>query len=132
MDLSIDKNMIDKDEYPATAEMESRCVHILADLWNSPEAATPSAARPPVRAKPACSAAWRSNGNGAHGWSSGQADRQAQSRYRPGTGLLAQFARYFDVELRGIPLERGRLGMTPDEVMKRVDENTIGVMPTLA
>ena len=32
-----DKNMIDKDEYPQTAEIESRCVNILADLWNSPE-----------------------------------------------------------------------------------------------
>ena len=38
MALSIDKNMIDKDEYPQTAEIESRCVHILADLWNSPDA----------------------------------------------------------------------------------------------
>src|SRR5579872_1785879 len=38
MDLSIDKNMIDKDEYPATAEIESRCIHILADLWHSPAA----------------------------------------------------------------------------------------------
>ena len=33
-----DKNMIDKDEYPETAEIETRCVNILADLWNSPEA----------------------------------------------------------------------------------------------
>ena len=32
-----DKNMIDKDEYPQTAEIESRCVNILADLWNAPE-----------------------------------------------------------------------------------------------
>lgn len=37
---SVDKNMIDKDEYPQTAEIESRCVHILARLWNSSEAAT--------------------------------------------------------------------------------------------
>ena len=35
---SVDKNMIDKDEYPQTAEIESRCVHIIADLWNSPQA----------------------------------------------------------------------------------------------
>ena len=39
MDECMDKNMIDKDEYPQTAEIESRCVHMLADLWNSPEAA---------------------------------------------------------------------------------------------
>src|SRR5246127_5117968 len=32
-----DKNMIDKDEYPQTAEIESRCVRILAELWNSPQ-----------------------------------------------------------------------------------------------
>ncbi len=38
MDLSIDKNMIDKDEYPQTAEIENRCVHMLADLWHSPDA----------------------------------------------------------------------------------------------
>src|SRR4051794_33743149 len=31
-----DKNMIDKDEYPQTAELEKRCVAILADLWNAP------------------------------------------------------------------------------------------------
>src|SRR5215472_12495502 len=39
MDECIDKNMIDKDEYPQTAEIESRCVRMLADLWNSPDAA---------------------------------------------------------------------------------------------
>ena len=39
MELSIDKNMIDKDEYPQTAEIERRCVHMMADLWNAPESA---------------------------------------------------------------------------------------------
>ncbi len=42
-----------------------------------------------------------------------------------------KFARYFDVELREIPLEGDRLMMSPEEVIKRVDENTIGVVPTL-
>ena len=32
MDESADKNMIDKDEYPQTAAIEERCVHMLADL----------------------------------------------------------------------------------------------------
>src|SRR5258708_19329178 len=40
MDASADKNMIDKDESPQTAAIEERCVHMLADLWNSPEAAS--------------------------------------------------------------------------------------------
>jgi glutamate decarboxylase len=33
-----DKNMIDKDEYPQTAEIESRCVNILSRLWHAPDA----------------------------------------------------------------------------------------------
>ena len=33
-----DKNMIDKDEYPQTAEIEARCVSMIANLWNSPHA----------------------------------------------------------------------------------------------
>ena len=32
-----EKNMIDKDEYPHTAEFERRCVSILANLWNAPD-----------------------------------------------------------------------------------------------
>ncbi len=38
MSECVDKNMIDKDEYPKTAELERRCVAILADLWNAPHA----------------------------------------------------------------------------------------------
>ena len=34
---TFDKNMIDKDEYPQTAELEMRCVHMLAELWNAPD-----------------------------------------------------------------------------------------------
>ena len=40
MDLAIDKNMVDKDEYPQTAELEKRCVSMLANLWHAPQAAT--------------------------------------------------------------------------------------------
>ena len=42
-----------------------------------------------------------------------------------------KFARYWDVELREIPMEKDRFLMTPEEVIKRCDENTIGVVPTL-
>jgi glutamate decarboxylase len=42
-----------------------------------------------------------------------------------------KFARYWDIELREIPMAGDRLLMTPEEVIKRCDENTIGVVPTL-
>src|SRR5690242_9339680 len=34
---TFDKNMIDKDEYPRTADLEMRCVNMLARLWHSPD-----------------------------------------------------------------------------------------------
>ena len=40
MDECIAKNIVDKDEYPQTAEIEARCVHMLAGLWNAPAAAS--------------------------------------------------------------------------------------------
>jgi len=38
MNLAIDRNMIDKTEYPQTAELEIRCAHMLANLWHAPDA----------------------------------------------------------------------------------------------
>jgi glutamate decarboxylase len=42
-----------------------------------------------------------------------------------------KFARYFDVELREVPMAAGRLGLTPETAEAAIDENTIGVVPTL-
>jgi glutamate decarboxylase len=132
MDLSLDKNMIDKDEYPATAEIENRCVHILAHLWNSPDAATTIGCSTTGSSEAAMLAGlalkWK--------WRKRRADAGKPSD-KPNliTGPVQvcwhKFARYFDVELREVPLERDRLVMTPAEVIARADENTIGVVPTL-
>lgn len=54
MDECIDKNMIDKDEYPQTAEIENRCVHMLADLWNSPDAENTMAVQQQAQVKQQC------------------------------------------------------------------------------
>src|SRR4030095_13001160 len=45
---TFDKNIIDKDEYPRTAELEQRCVNMLSRLWNSPEAHAPTGTAPPA------------------------------------------------------------------------------------
>jgi glutamate decarboxylase len=130
MDLSLDKNMIDKDEYPATAEIENRCVHMLSDLWRSPGAATigcstTGSSEAAMLGGLALKWKWRERMRAA-----GKPTDKPNIVTGPVQVCWHKFARYFDVELREIPLERGRLGMTPEEVVKRVDENTIGVMPT--
>ncbi len=37
MSETLEKNAIDKSEYPRTAELENRCVNIIADLWHAPK-----------------------------------------------------------------------------------------------
>ncbi|MFT3822687.1 MAG: glutamate decarboxylase [Chitinophagaceae bacterium] len=132
MDTCLDKNMIDKDEYPQTAEIENRCVHILADLYNSPESATTIG----------CSTTGSSEaamlGGLALKWKWRQR-RQKEGKPTDKPNIVCgavqvcwhKFARYFDVELREVGMEHGRYTLTPEKVLEQVDENTIAVVPTL-
>ena len=54
-----DKNMIDKDEYPQTAEIEARCVKSSRSCGTPPTTAARRAARRPARARRRCWPAWR-------------------------------------------------------------------------
>ena len=131
MDDCIDKNMIDKDEYPATAEMENRCVRMLAKLWNSPGSretmgcSTTGSSEAAMLGGLAMKFRWRN------------ARKKAGKPYdKPNivTGPVQvcwhKFARYFDVELREVPIARDRLGIDGTVILNYVDENTIGVVPT--
>ena len=42
-----------------------------------------------------------------------------------------KFARYWDIEIREIPMEHDRYYSSPESVLKYCDENTIGVVATL-
>ncbi|WP_222424292.1 glutamate decarboxylase, partial [Yersinia massiliensis] len=132
MDLSIDKNMIDKDEYPQTAEIEARCVRMLANLWNSPTpettlgCSTIGSSEAAMLGGLALKWQWRNKRT-----AKGLPTDKPNMICGPVQICWHKFARYFDVELREIPLEGDRLIMSPEEVLKRVDENTIGVVPTL-
>lgn len=130
--LCWDKNMIDKDEYPQMAEIERRCVHMLADLWNSPKAAntagcsTTGSSEAAMLGGLAMKWRWRKRRR-----ATGQPSDRPNMICGPVQICWHKFARYFDVELREVPLEASRLMMTPEEVITRCDENTIGVVPTL-
>ncbi|WP_436640868.1 glutamate decarboxylase [Microbaculum sp. FT89] len=132
MDDCIDKNMIDKDEYPQTADLEARCVRMLGDLWNAPDGA----------GAVGCSTTGSSEAAMLGGlamkrrWEARRA-KEGKPTGKPNliTGPVQicwhKFTRYWDIEHREIPMENGRLLMTPEEVLRRCDENTIGVVPTL-
>ncbi len=131
MDLCIDKNLIDKDEYPQTAELERRCVQILADLWNAPETGEPVGCSA-IGSSEACmlggmAAKWR--------W---RAKRRAAGKPTDSPNMVCgpvqvvwhKFAKYWDIEMREIPMSPGRYCMDVEQMLERVDENTIMVVPT--
>ena len=128
-----DKNMIDKDEYPQTAEIEARCVNILADMWNSPdhEQAT------------GCSTTGSSEaamlGGMALKWRWRERMRKAgKPTDRPNLvmGINVQvcwekFCRYWDVEPKLVPMEGNRFHLEAEQAVAQCDENTIGVVAIL-
>jgi glutamate decarboxylase len=120
-----DKNMIDKDEYPRTAELETRCVHILADLWHSPEADHPTG----------CSTIGSSEACMLAGLAMKRRWQHAGGTGKPNIvmGVNVQvcwdkFADYWEVEPRLVPMSGDRLHLTAEEAVARCDENTIGVV----
>jgi glutamate decarboxylase len=129
----LDRNIVDRDECPQTAELERRCLSILADLWHSPEAREPTG----------CSTTGSSEacmlGGLALKWRWRERRKAAgKSTDRPNLVMGAnvqicweKFCRYWDIEPRKMPLEPGRTCLTADAAAALCDENTIGVLAIL-
>ena len=129
-----DKNMIDKDEYPQTAEIERRCVNILANLWHAPSATGDAAG---------CS----TTGSSEAAMLGGLALKRRWQRRRATEGkptdepnlvmgvnvqvCWEKFANYWDVEMRLVPMDGDRFHLSAEEAVKLCDENTIGVVAIL-
>ena len=130
---SFDKNMIDKDEYPQTAAIEERCVHILADLWNSPEPHA-TIGTSGIGSSEACmlgGLAFKRR------W---QQKRRAEGKPTDSPNIVfssavqvvwEKFANYWEVEPRYVPITKENPFLTPEGMLGVVDENTIGVVAIL-
>src|SRR5215469_13650445 len=127
----LSKNMIDKDEYPQTAELEMRCVNIIANLWHARGPATGCST---TGSSEACmlgglALLWR--------WRARQQAAGA-SQTKPNLVMSAgvqvcweKFCRYWQVEPRLVPMEPEHLHLTGPEAVVHCDENTIGVVAIL-
>ncbi|AEW99357.1 glutamate decarboxylase [Streptantibioticus cattleyicolor] len=128
-----EKNMIDKDEYPQTAELENRCVHMLARLWHAPD----------PRHAVGCSTTGSSEAAMLGGlalkrrW---QHRRRAEGKPADRPNLVMgvnvqicweKFADYFEVEPRYVPMEGDRFHLDARHAVELCDENTIGVVAVL-
>src|SRR5262245_32285217 len=128
-----DKNMIDKDEYPQTAEIEMRCVNMLSRLWNAPAAdeatgcSTTGSSEAAMLGGLALKRRWQQRRT---------AEGKPTDRPSLVMGINVQicwekFANYWDVEMRLVPMEGDRFTLSAEEAVKRCDENTIGVIAIL-
>ena len=128
---NLHRNYIDHAEYPQTAEIEQRCIRMLADLFHAPGATTGTRTQGSSEAimLGALCLKWK--------WRA----RREQARLgteRPNLVfggdvhvVWEKFCRYFDVEPRIIPLQPNKLTIGPDDVEPHIDENTIGVAAVL-
>jgi glutamate decarboxylase len=130
---AFDKNMIDKDEYPQTAEIERRCVNMVAELFNVPDEAnsvgvsTIGSSEAVMLAGLAMKWRWRARRDAA----GAPSDRPNMVMGSNVQVVWEKFCRYWDVEPRYIPMTHGRYVVSPEEVVSRCDENTIGAVAIL-
>ena len=129
----LDKNMIDKDEYPQTAALETRCVNILADLWHAPEqdeatgCSTTGSSEAAMLAGMALKRRWRKRQEAA-GMPSDKPNIVMGSNVQV---CWEKFANYWEVEMRLVPMEGETYHLTADRAVEYSDENTIAVVAVL-
>ena len=129
MSGTFDKNMVDKDEYPRTAELEQRCVNMLSRLWSSPDhetatgTSTTGSSEAAMLAGMALKWRWRDRRGG-----------QGRPNLVMGSNVQVcweKFCRYWEVEPRLVPMEGDRYHLTAEPAAAACDEDTIGVVAVL-
>ncbi len=126
---TINKNLVDQDEYPQTGVIRERIVNMLARLFNAP-GNNQHTGTATVGSSEAIML-----GLLAHKWNfRKKMQRLNRDGSKPNIVIGAdvhivweKFARYFDVEMKIIPMKKGRYILDVDDVKKNIDENTICV-----
>ncbi|MGD0560996.1 MAG: glutamate decarboxylase [Streptosporangiaceae bacterium] len=126
------KNMIDKDEYPQTAELEKRCTNIIGSLWHAPPGnatgcSTTGSSEAAMLGGMALLWRWRA-ARRAKGLDTTRPNMVMGSNVQV---CWEKFCRYWDVEPKYVPMEKGRLHLRGAQAAAACDENTIGVVAIL-
>ncbi|EGT3600194.1 glutamate decarboxylase [Clostridium perfringens] len=135
MSETLEKNAIDKSEYPQTTDMENRCVNILADLWHAPKelnymgTSTVGSSEACMLGGMAMKFRWRNRAK-ALGMdvTSKKPNLVISSGYQV---CWEKFCVYWDIEMRLVPMDEQHMSINVDKVLDYVDEYTIGVVGIL-
>lgn len=126
---NLTKNIVNHDEYPASVEIERRCVAIIGDLWHGSVetvgTATTGSSEAILLSVLAARQRWRDLGGHAEGTTPNLVYSTACHPCWDKACL------YFDVEPRKLPVSRERTTIDPAEAVAACDANTIGVVATL-
>ena len=135
MSETLEKNAIDKSEYPQTTDMENRCVNILADLWHAPKelnymgTSTVGSSEACMLGGMAMKFRWRNRAK-ALGMdvTSKKPNLVISSGYQV---CWEKFCVYWDIEMRLVPMDEQHMSINVDKVLDYVDDYTIGVVGIL-
>jgi glutamate decarboxylase len=134
MTETLDKNAIDKSEYPSTIELENRCVSIIANLWHAPEigfigTSTVGSSEACMLAGLAMKFRWRSL---ALSLGLDVCTKKPNLVISAGYQVCwEKFCVYWDVELRAVSMTAENMSLDIGRAMELVDEYTIGVVGIL-
>lgn len=124
---SLSKNFIDYEEYPQSADIQSRCVNMIGDLFHAPAGSavgtsSVGSSEAIMLAVLAMKRRWKMR-------------RQAESKSTERPNLVMSSAvqvcwekatRYFEIEERFINCTPTRFVVDPEQMVQRCDDNTIG------
>ncbi|KNZ42189.1 glutamate decarboxylase [Acetobacterium bakii] len=132
MSETLEKNAIDKSEYPQTTDLENRCVNMIADLWNAPKdmefigTSTVGSSEACMLGGLAMKFSWRE-------WAKtfGLNINAQRPNLVISSGFQVcweKFCVYWDIDMRLVPLDEEHMSLNMDTILDYVDDYTIGIV----
>jgi glutamate decarboxylase len=130
---TLNKNLIDEDEYPQTEVVHERVVSMIGRLFHAPAGEKPTGTAT-IGSSEAIMLAMLAH---KRSW---QLRRRAKGLPAEEPNMVMgadvhtcweKFARYFEVQARVVPMQEGRYTIAAEQVQPLIDENTIAVAGVL-